>query len=37
MKLDATLRGTFVARGEAIVPDVVTLRGSLACPADAVQ
>ena len=36
-KLDATLRGTFVARGEAIVPDVVTLRGSLACPTDAVQ
>ncbi len=36
-KLDATLRATFVAAGEAIVPDVVALRGRLACPADTVQ
>jgi uncharacterized repeat protein (TIGR03803 family) len=36
-KLDATLRAAFVARGEAIVPDATALRGTLACPADAVQ
>jgi uncharacterized repeat protein (TIGR03803 family) len=34
-KLDAALRQSFVAAGEAITPDVGSLRSSLACPADA--
>jgi hypothetical protein len=34
-KLDATLRATFVAAGDAIVPDVTALRAGLDCPADA--
>jgi hypothetical protein len=34
-KLDDPLRETFLADGEAIVPDVTALRAGLACPADA--
>ena len=34
-KLDDPLRETFLADGEAIVPDVTQLRAELACPADA--
>jgi len=34
-KLDGPLRETFLADGEAIVPDVTALRAGLACPADA--
>jgi uncharacterized repeat protein (TIGR03803 family) len=34
-KLDGELRTTFLADGDAIVPDVATLRAGLACPADA--
>jgi uncharacterized repeat protein (TIGR03803 family) len=34
-KLDGALRETFLADGEAIVPDVTKLRTGLACPADA--
>ena len=34
-KLDAGVRTTFLAEGEAIVPAVSALRAGLACPADA--
>jgi hypothetical protein len=34
-KLDDALRQDFLAAGQAITPDVATLRGTVVCPRDA--